>query len=107
MPLKPEKTNRKVVDEIKNFLQAVREHTGLFVERAPKRYGFMHLTFEEYYAARYLVDRSRTRARLVREHLHDPHWEEPILLALGFVGLEYPADARELVETAILARGKD
>ncbi len=93
--------------EVRKFLAAVREHTGLFVERAPRRYGFMHLTFEEYYVARYLVARSKTRAKLIRQHLHQPRWEEPILLALGFVGLEYPAEASELVETAILAEGEE
>ena len=45
--------NPDIEYEVKKFLQAVHEHTGLFVERAPKRYGFMHLTFEEYYAARH------------------------------------------------------
>ncbi len=79
-----------ILSEVEKFLRAVREHTGLFVERAPKRYGFMHLTFEEYYAARHLVARSRIRAQLIRQHLHDPRWDEPILLALGFVGLDYP-----------------
>lgn len=93
--------------EIDAFLLAVREHTGLFVERAPKRYGFMHLTFEEYYVARYLVARSKDRANRIRRHLHDPRWEEPILLALGFVGLDSPDDAAELLETAILAEGED
>lgn len=53
-----EDPNPKIIEEVKKFLQAVREHTGLFVERAPKRYGFMHLTFEEYYVARHLVARS-------------------------------------------------
>ena len=93
--------------EIQRFLLAVREHTGLFVERAPKRYGFMHLTFEEYYAARYLVARSKDRANRIRRHLHDPRWEEPILLALGFVGLDSPDDAAELLEAAILAEGEE
>ena len=81
--------NPDIEYEVKKFIQAVHEHTGLFVERAPKRYGFMHLTFEEYYAARHLVARSRERAGLIREHLHKPRWEEPILLALGFVGLRF------------------
>ncbi|HEY6284176.1 MAG TPA: HEAT repeat domain-containing protein [Ktedonobacteraceae bacterium] len=103
----PEKPNARIKEDVSHFLVAVREHTGLFVERAPKRYGFMHMTFEEYYAARYLVARSRTRARLIREHLHDPHWNEPILLALGFVGMESSLESSELLETAILARGKD
>ncbi|MGH2510797.1 MAG: NACHT domain-containing protein, partial [Ktedonobacteraceae bacterium] len=92
--------------EIRKFLVAVHTHTGLFVERAPKRYGFLHLTFEEYYAARYLVASSRKRAQLIREHLHQSRWEEPILLALGFVGLDYPEEASELVEGAILAQGE-
>lgn len=97
----------EIQGEVQKFLTAVREHTGLFVERAPKRYGFMHLTFEEYYAARHLVARRRDATKLIRRHLHDPRWEEPILLALGFVGLDYPEEAGELVETAILAQGVD
>jgi hypothetical protein len=97
----------EIQGEVQKFLMAVREHTGLFVERAPKRYGFMHLTFEEYYAARYLVIRRRDTAKLIRHHLHDSRWEEPILLALGFVGLDYPDEAAELVETAILAQGEE
>ena len=99
--------NPKITEEIRKFLAAVHEHTGLFVERAPARYGFMHLTFEEYYAARYLIARQRLSARRIRQHLHQPRWEEPILLALGFVGLEYPAEASALVETAILAQGDE
>lgn len=82
-------------------------HTGLFVERSPRRYGFMHLTFEEYYAARNLVAVLRKAPQLIREHLHDPRWDEPILLALGFVGLDFPDQAIELLETAILAQGEE
>lgn len=99
--------NPKIREEVRKFLVAVHEHTGLFVERAPKRYGFMHLTFEEYYVARYLVARRKKCAKLIRQHLHQSRWEEPILLALGFIGLEYPADASELLETAILAKGEE
>ena len=93
--------------EVKTFLRAVREHTGLFCERAPRRYGFMHLTFQEYYAARYLIARRRTAAKMLWGLRHDPRWDEPILLALGFVGLDYPEEAAELLETAILARGEE
>ena len=107
LPWDADDPSPKISEEVRKFLVAIREHTGLFVERAPRRYGFMHLTFEEYYVARYLVARSRTRAKLIRQHLHQPRWEEPILLALGFVGLEYSAEASELVETAILALGEE
>jgi HEAT repeat protein len=102
-----EEDDPRIQAEVEKFLLAVREHTGLFVERAPRRYGFMHLTFEEYYAARHLVARRRQAAQLIRERLHDPRWDEPILLALGFVGLDYPEEAAELLETAILAQGDE
>ncbi len=96
-----------IVSEVKKFLETVRIQTGLFVERAPKRYGFMHLTFEEYYAARHLITHSKKAAGLIRQHLHNPRWEEPILLALGFKGLDFPEETGELLETAILAEGKE
>jgi energy-coupling factor transporter ATP-binding protein EcfA2 len=99
--------NLEIQGQVEAFLRAVREHTGLFVERAPRRYGFMHLTFEEYYAARHLVARRRQAPGLMRERLHDPRWQEPILLALGFVGLDYPQEAAELLETAVLAQGEE
>ncbi len=92
---------------IDNFLVRVREHTGLLVEKAPQRYGFMHLTFEEYYAARYLVKLSKPRVHLLRKHLHDARWDEPILLALAFVSIDSAEEASNLLETAILADGED
>ncbi|HEX6288034.1 MAG TPA: HEAT repeat domain-containing protein [Herpetosiphonaceae bacterium] len=107
LPWDADDPDSAITSKVDQFLHAVRVHTGLFVERAPKRYGFMHLTFEEYYVARYLVARAKTRAHLIRTHLHDPRWDEPILLALGFVGLDSPDDASELVESAILAQGDD
>ncbi len=92
--------------EIRQFLRAVREQTGILVEDTPHQYRFAHLTFEEYYAARYLVANSQGRAHRLRDHLHDPRWQEPILLALGLIGMESPEEACVLVETAILAEGK-
>lgn len=39
------------------FVDTADTHTGLLVERAPGRYGFAHLTFEEYYTGRALAFR--------------------------------------------------
>lgn len=101
----PDDPNADVMREVDNFLTAVRIQTGLFLERAPAEYGFMHLTFQEYYVARYLVARRRSAVKTLRQFVHNPRWQEPILLAIGFVGLDYPAEASELVEGAVLARG--
>ena len=102
----PEDPSMAIMSEVRAFIETVRIQTGLFVERAPRRYGFLHLTFEEYFAARALIARPRTRPQRIRELLHDRRWMEPILLALGFVGLDYPEDSAELVEAAVLARGE-
>ena len=72
---------RQAVEE---FLRKVRETTGLFVERTPGVYGFMHLTFEEYFAARYIADNDQSEIlQLIQKHLYEPRWNEPLLLALG------------------------
>jgi hypothetical protein len=95
------------VQEVRTFLRRVRDRAGLLVERASQQYSFLRLSFQEYYAGRYLVSNSRNRAPLIYEHRHEPRWEEPILLGLGFVGLTSPEDATDLLEAAILAQGDE
>jgi HEAT repeat protein len=97
----------RVEEYVKLFLQTMRDHTGILTEDAPHQYGFAHLTFEEYYAAHYLIANSQKRAQRIRTHLHDPRWQEPILLAFGLIGIESPDEARVLIETAILAEGEE
>jgi hypothetical protein len=102
----PDDQDPAILEEVRGLLERVQVHTGLFVERSPGRYGFMHLTFEEYYAARNLVARPTRAPKLIRDKLHNPRWEEPILLALGFVGLDYPEQAIDLVELSVFGRGE-
>ncbi|NEP13899.1 MAG: tetratricopeptide repeat protein [Symploca sp. SIO2C1] len=76
-----------VQQAVEQFLRKVRETTGLFVERAPGFYGFMHLTFEEYFAARQIADnREEDILDIIVPKLHESRWQEPILLALGYLG---------------------
>lgn len=91
-----------VTEQVEAFLERVRIQTGLFVERSPGQFGFMHLTFEEYYAARTLIRKPRLAAAQIRKHLHDPRWREPILLCLGFKGLDFPEEASDLVRVGVL-----
>ncbi len=64
----------------REFVDIVRDQTGLLAEQAPDRFGFMHLTFEEYLAARHIASR-RDPFHPVKPHLHDPRWREVILLS--------------------------
>lgn len=71
---------RPVLDAL---LTTVQEHVGLLAEESAGNYAFFHRTFQEFFAARYLLaDRERAAGGIV-ERLDDPQWREPLLLALG------------------------
>lgn len=83
--------------EIQEFLDVALRQVGLMAGRGDLLLGFLHLTFQEYLAAVWLVrdqDVDATVAR-VRERLDDPRWREPVLLALGYAASHqgWPADA--------------
>ncbi len=91
--------------EASRFLDDVRQYSGLLAERGPDAYGFLHLTFEEYLAARHIVFQGQVNEQksleLLRKHAYDPAWREVILLALGYLGLI----ANEEEKTALFVRG--
>ena len=79
----------EAVELVRQFLRKVRETTGLFVERAPAVYGFMHLTFEEYYAARYIADNEIADIlKIINTYRYQARWNEPLLLALGYLSAD-------------------
>jgi HEAT repeat protein/energy-coupling factor transporter ATP-binding protein EcfA2 len=67
------------------FLRVITERAGLLVERETGVFGFAHLSFQEYLAARAVADRDDYMEFILR-HLHDPWWREVILLAVGHLG---------------------
>ncbi len=69
------------------ILNAIEVQHGLFVERAKGIYSFSHLTFQEYFTARYIVDNAEEGAvqQLVRNHLPDERWREVFLLVASLL----------------------
>jgi len=65
-----------------DFLDQVRERSGLLVEMGLGRYGFSHLTFQEYLCAREMVDNEGMRGLLL-EKAGDEWWQEVTLLYVG------------------------
>ncbi len=70
------------------FLHHARYQAGLLAERGLGQFGFFHLTFEEYLAARQMArQRAEERREMLRKHWEDPRWQEVILLAAGQLGI--------------------
>ncbi|MBN1922909.1 MAG: SUMF1/EgtB/PvdO family nonheme iron enzyme [Anaerolineae bacterium] len=61
------------------FAALVQEKVGLLVERQPGEFAFVHRTFQEYLAARYLSMRRNVNEQAVRL-LPDANWEEVLAL---------------------------
>lgn len=78
-----------------DVVKTIEAQHGIFVERAHEIYSFAHLTFQEYYAARYLVEHPAAFPNLIANHAHEDRWEnrwqEVFLLTA-----EMLADADEL-----------
>ncbi len=76
-------------DEIdgQQILKAIEAQHGLFVERAKRIYAFSHLTFQEYFTAKYIVDNEArgTTERLIDHHLTDDRWREVFLLTASLL----------------------
>ena len=81
----PDRPTPAFCRDVANFLQAVRERVGLLAARGEAVYGFLHLTFQEYLAARHLAGDPNTALAAILERRNDPRWREPILLALGYL----------------------
>jgi hypothetical protein len=68
------------------ILQEIEENHGILVEKRRELYAFSHLTFQEYFTARFVLDSSERRAllnRIIQDHLTDPSWHEVFLIISG------------------------
>jgi len=54
-------------------------HHGMFIERASGMWSFLHLTFQEYFAALYIVQ-NRQEKYLLENHYTDKRWREVTLM---------------------------
>lgn len=64
-------------------LQAIEAQHGILVERAHRIHSFAHLTFQEYYTAENIIERTASDLRAIPDlltHAHEDRWREVILL---------------------------
>jgi HEAT repeat protein len=95
--------NSPTEEIIEYVLDILCNKTGILVEKGKDQFGFLHLTFGEYFAAGELVVR-RERETLIKQYLHIPHWREVILLTTGIIGIQQSDEdgVTALVQRAIL-----
>ena len=74
--------------DAERFLEFIRSRTGLLNEQGQECYAFVHKTFQEYLTAENIRYRQleygfQEVLEHIDEHLHDPHWEEVLLLLIA------------------------
>lgn len=75
------------------LLRSIEAQHGLLIERARDIYSFSHLTFHEYFAARYITDHPKLSVlRSVVFHATDPRWREVLLLTTSMLDYRNVAD---------------
>jgi hypothetical protein len=86
----------------REFLDRAAERAGILVERANGHWGFLHLTFQEFFVAAGLHAQERFEEE-VFAHLFDPRWEEVIRLGVGHLALVQgrPEAARRIVRKVL------
>ena len=87
------------------YVDALIEQTcqrGTLLEERDGQYRFIHLSFQEFLAARHLVEAMRDLEDIVafleKGPLLESWWREPILLAAGYLDMTAPTQARRLLE---------
>ena len=99
----PEERLREVLspileeERLDQFIRAVRERGGLLEERAGL-FQFVHLTFQEFLAARLLAKQRHSALKSLVPHIGDPWWREVFLLLYGFAKMDYAPYAEEFLE---------
>ncbi|MBE9129361.1 HEAT repeat domain-containing protein [Coleofasciculus sp. LEGE 07081] len=76
-------------EEAKRFIEFIRDRTGLLNEQGTDCYAFVHKTFQEYLCAEEINYQADNEGDFdiilepIKEHLHDPHWREVLLLLIA------------------------
>ncbi|HEX8438817.1 NACHT domain-containing protein [Archangium sp.] len=70
----------------REFLERAGKEVQILLERGAGQWGFLHLTFQEFFTAVGLLSSERFE-EVAFEHLFDPRWEEVLRLGVGYMAL--------------------
>lgn len=87
-------------EEADQFLDYVAKRSGLLIERSPDQFSFVHLTFQEYFAAFYLrgkVGRFGELAKTSAELATQAYWRETLGVLFELLA-EFPGTGDDLID---------
>ncbi|WP_374369201.1 NACHT domain-containing NTPase [Dongia sp.] len=75
-------------DQADEFLEFVKSRTGLLIEAGDELYSFLHLTFQEYLTATYLISRGEVDGlskiwEVIGADINNPRWREVVRLLVA------------------------
>lgn len=71
------------IEDSEAVLDAVAAQHGLLIERAQGFWSFSHLTFQEYFTAKWFCDRADCQGLV--SHIREKHWREVFLLTVELI----------------------
>ncbi|MER0216191.1 MAG: NACHT domain-containing protein [Nitrosomonas sp.] len=83
------------------LLNLIRDVSGLLIDRGNEEFGFFHLTFQEYLAARAITRKKRDIDRYLSRYLFEPRWREVIRLAAAHAGTKDEESGSEFIEAIL------
>lgn len=83
----PNIDREEIKDTAEGIFDAIVANHGIFVPRAKGIYSFAHLTFQEYFTARYISENSTegSTSALIKNHIEDHKWREVFLLTTSML----------------------
>ncbi|HZF50272.1 MAG TPA: HEAT repeat domain-containing protein [Polyangiaceae bacterium] len=86
----------------REFLKRAGEDVQILLERGAGEWGFLHLTFQEFFVAAGLHAKDDFET-VAFQHLFDPRWEEVIRLGVGYLALvqKRPTAAQRFVKRVL------
>jgi hypothetical protein len=85
-------------EQAQAILFAARSLGGFLLERGGTIYGFVHRTFQEYFAAHYLAADRKASTERILARLDDPAWQEVLVLAVAEAVRLHPRQTTALLE---------
>ena len=86
------------------LLQTIEVQHGIFTARSRDYYSFSHLTFQEYFTGRFIVDNpTKGTLQTLLRHCHEARWREVFLLTISLLddGSEFIQEFRKKLDTFV------